>query len=283
MSSKITIAALLVSIAVVAVVMVLHERSGSSSYSDLTRTDLPAVRTAGEASIKVLPRKEPSASSTQQVSKMPVITYEQFNEQKRCFENQNTPSSLLEEIAELRAANSPVDQNAIRFKETQLADLKKCSENQRAATQDDLSKMLEKVALQGQRAAQLEYAQNPMIDPFHTIDNLERLRAWRDRALSYVNSAIDKGDGEAMVILAGANDPFRCAASNEPFCSGMLKDIVEPDAEKAFRYYYQSELVGNAPQWVKVELSALERLLTQDQIAAAKLAAKTSSSNTVTR
>ena len=264
-----------------------YKVGGGSPHLDLTHAKPSASGRGTDPSTRILPRKGLSVS-THDALGTPANTFEQFKERKRCFDIKGDSGSLLQEIADLKVGITTVTpesrgeyENWIRFKEMQLADLKKCSEN-RAVTQEDLGKMLERAALQGDRAAQLAYAEDPMIDPSRAIDNLERLRAWHDRSLSYVYSAIEKGDGEAMVILAGAYDPFRCEASNEAFCSGMLRQLIDPEAQKAYRYYYESELTGKAPQWVTLELSAIERLLTQDQVASAKAEAEESLSNVAT-
>jgi hypothetical protein len=290
MSRKFTIATLLAVIAAV-VATVMISRDGDRIGFLRLKASPPSAHPAIAPSVRISPRNGRATVSRQQASKV-VATYEAFKQQKKCFEilveSKSTSASILEEIADLEADMSRGSsslmkdqmENAIRFKESQLSELKNCSEDH-PITQNELSKMLEGAALQGDHAAQLAYAQNPMVDPFHAIDNLGRLKAWRERAIPYVNSAIDRGNSEAMVILAGAYDPFRCEASNEPICSGMLNDIIEPDAEKAFGYYYQSELAGDAPAWVKQELSALERILTETEIASAKLAAETRASNTL--
>ncbi len=142
-------------------------------------------------------------------------------------------------------------------------------------TKDQLSRLLESAARQGDPAAQLEYAVDPMIDHYYAVKNLDRLRAWRDTALAYVKSAVNRGNSQAMIDLAGAYDPLQCVPANRSPCSDMLPLIVEPDAETAYRYYYESKLTGHAPSWIDAEMRTLEEYLTQDQIAAAKMAAQT--------
>ena len=272
----------------IAAILTMQRDGGAHRGDTLQPKPQPlSARPSVAAGVRISPRDDHSALSKQLTPK--AATYEEFKQQKKCFEilveSKSTSASIVQEIADLKSdmsnGNSNFSgqmENAIRFKEAQLFELKNCSEDP-PITQDELSKMLENAALKGDRAAQLAYAQNPMIDPFHTIDNLSRLKAWRERAIPFVTSAVEQGNSEAMVILAGAYDPFRCEASNEPFCSGMLNDIIDPDAEKAYRYYYQSEMTSSAPAWVKLELSALERVLTPTEIASAKLAAESPSSN----
>lgn len=233
--------------------------------------------------LKIEPKKDvskiPLLAHSQPVAAQNKTLYEQFKEQKECFENADTPATILQDISALQTdlprasgESKTILENAIRYKQAQLSILSKCGNT--PVTKDELSRLLERAARQGDTAAQLAYALDPMIDPSHFIENLDRLRAWRHSALAYVQSAVDRGNSEAMIALAGAYDPFHCQASNKPYCPGMmLGATVDSNAEAAYRYYAQVKLTGSAPAWVDAEMKTLEQYLTPDQIAAAREAA----------
>ena len=228
--------------------------------------------------LKIEPKNDADAE-THRVPTPPLsgkTSYEQFKDLKSCSENSGTPESVLQDIAALRTQLSNTDphsktifESEIRRKEEQLAILANCGVS--PITKDELSRLLEKAAREGDSAARLAYAMDPMIDPSHSIENLDRLRAWRDTALAYTQSAANQGNPEAMVALAGAHDPLHCQAANGPSCPGpLLGQLVEPDAETAYRYYYESTLTGGAPSWVEPEIKTLQEYLSPDQIAAAQ-------------
>lgn len=217
-----------------------------------------------------------STSTPARSNKLP---YEEFKAGKLCLDNSGTPGAISKDIADLKAAVAAAAadakvalENEIRRKQAQLDVLANCGSE--PVTRRELSKLLEQAARQGDHAAQLEYALDPMIDRNRSIENLDRLRAWRETALKYVQSAVDRGDPQAAVDLAGAYDPLQCQPANKPSCSDMLPLIVAPDAATAYRYYVQSTLSGSAPPWVEAERATLEQFLSADQIAGAQQDAK---------
>jgi hypothetical protein len=196
-----------------------------------------------------------------------------------CFDNRGEPGAISKDIADLKSAvaSAAADakaalENEIRRKQAQLDVVAHCGDQR--VTRDELGKLLEQAARQGDLAAQLQYAVDPMIDRSHSIESLGRLRAWRETALKYVKSAVERGDPQAVIDLAGAYDPLQCQAANKPSCSDMLPLIVAPDAVTAYTYYVQSTLSGSAPSWVAAEQATLEQFLTADQIARAQRDAK---------
>lgn len=237
--------------------------------------------------LKIVPRKDLPKQLTQRAPAQNGVSntpYEQFKVGKMCVEVESSPDVISQDIASLRTdiLNTNVNsraalENEIRRKETQLAILAKCGSV--PVTKDELSRLLETAARQGDPEAKLAYAQDPMIDRMHSIENLSRLKDWREVALSYIKSEVNNGSSEAMVALAGAYDPLQCQPANKPFCSEMLPQIVVPDAATAYRYYYESRLTGNAPSWVEAELSTLKQYLTPDQMNAEQMAAQSALSN----
>lgn len=205
--------------------------------------------------------------------------YEEYKARKECLDIGAAPESISRDVADLESAvataapdaRAPLE-NEIRRKQAQLDVLAHCGSA--PVTRSEVGELLARAAREGDHAAQLEYALDPMIDRDRSIENLDRLRDWRGTALDYVRSAVDRGDPRAMVALAGAYDPLQCQPANRPSCSDMLPLIVAPDAATAYRYYVQSTLTGNAPSWVQAEQATLEQFLSPDQIAEARKDAK---------
>jgi len=275
-TQKIFVAAIL--LATVAILLYLLEHARRTSTDEaITR-----VPTNGEISLE--PRNSPRQHKTSSVTEHEVISYNLFKKKKECFDRQQETQSILRgELESLRdglnevdAKSRPMVEEEIRRKEAQLAIIPNCTDGKPTLTLDELSDLLSAAARAGDQMAQVEYATNPLIDPFHAITNIDRLREWRNTALGYVNSAIDSGNAQAMIALAGAYDPFHCQASNNPTCSGLLSEVVDQDAEKSYRYYYLVQLMGRSdtPAWVSTELAALEHLLTSDEVSRAQFDAR---------
>ena len=227
-------------------------------------------------SIPLVPR--PSKRDTNVAGGRPA-TYATYLEDKDCHDLQDSRPFIDEELDDLRsllARAKPGDRRALEKslheKEQQLAETTACLRGRESITKNDLNLLLASAARSGDLDAQVAYAKDPQIDAFHTIENLQELREWRDTAVHYLDSAISAGNLDATLAMAGATDPFHCSASNESICADMLWSVVAEDAKTSYTYYYLARITnaGASPPWVSTELGALEKVLTPPEIEEAK-------------
>jgi hypothetical protein len=205
--------------------------------------------------------------------------YALYVEEKKCYNLQKGRSEVEEEISELRleiaqniAGGRAFAEKLLEQKQQQLAEMTKCLRGRDAISNKYLSQILADAARSGDPDAQVEYAKDPQIDTFQAANNLQALREWRDNAPRYLDSAIRAGNSEAMMTMAEASDPFRCAASQEAVCADLLTHVIAEDARVSYTYYYLAQITNGAstPIWVSAELRALEHILTDAEIEIAK-------------
>lgn len=257
--------------------------SGTSSGS----ADLSSKEN-GQSSIGTVARQLHVAKTS---SVVPIATqdaksaYRAFKKGKVCFSlKDQTASDLLEEISALRESIHQVSADLVDEVRRQIANdeellqqKKDCSE-EKSLTANDLRDLLATAARMGNIDAQLEYAQHPMFDPFHAIANLDSMREWRNSAPKYVYDLANRGNPQAILILAEGMDPFQCHAANQTNCGGQLGDVLPDNAAQSYRYYrlLQFAVGSAAPSWVAREMSALETLMSSDEIAKANREAQDS-------
>jgi len=227
-------------------------------------------------SIPLVPR--PSKRDTSVAAGRPV-TYAAYLEDKGCYDLKDTRVTFAEELDDVRsllAKAKPGDRRGLekqlRDTEQRLAEATACLRCREPITKKDLNILLVGAARSGNVDAQVAYAMDPQIDVFHTMENLQELREWRDTAVHYLDSAVNAGNLDAMLAMAEASDPLHCGASNEAICADMLKNVVAEDAKTSYTYYYLARITnaGASPPWVSAELGALENVLTPADVEEAK-------------
>ena len=192
--------------------------------------------------------------------------------------------ALQKEISDLEKGVEHVDSSLresfnheIRDKKETLNARIACLSSGAPTTQDQVRKLLRAAAQSGDVASQLEYARDPLIDPLQSISHIDDLRQWRQLSKSYVASAAEAGNVDAMLLKAEAADPFRCQASGNELCAGLFANIVEESPLVAYENYYLAGLFNpqQVPSWVAEELAALRTLMSDADVLNAEKSAKT--------
>lgn len=140
-----------------------------------------------------------------------------------------------------------------------------------------------RAANMGSRDAQYRYTLDPGLNLMSAGTDTERWRQWRDSAPRYLDNLLDEGDARAALALAAASDQNDCVApkttsSGADICReiGELA-LIQPQQEKiSYMYYLLDRLLGDTANaaWVSSELTLLERSMTPEEIASAKVEAQ---------
>ena len=240
------------------------------------RVDSPKQTLVIQESVRK-PERAVDSTQTQQSLQSQKEAYE---ERAKCFGiSSESQIELQKDIASLKGGLEHVDaalrgsfERAISQKEEALSRNVSCLSADHPVTKDELHSLLLAAAQSGDVTAQLAYARDPLIDPLQAISRIDELRQWRQLARNYVDAAVEAGNFDAILLQAEAADPYRCQASNNEFCAGLFTNLVNEDPNSAYMNYYLASLLNpeQTPSWVKDELSALETLLSSDDVAIAK-------------
>lgn len=142
---------------------------------------------------------------------------------------------------------------------------------------EQASDALARASQLGSHEAQYQYAIDPRLSSLTEVNDLERWRDWRDRAPGYLQSAMQRGDSNAVLTMAAASYQQGCHAQNpssqlDPCAQGSYVGMILPqDAAIAYRYYLLYQLLGDNSNaaWVQSQIASLGSLLSASEIAEA--------------